>query len=409
MDLTKAQQEIVKSNNRFRVVCAERRFGKSTLSSYEMVACALSGNKEIAYIAPTYQQARDIVWNMLKEVARNAIKSVNESRLEIVVSNINGGESRITLRGWENIETLRGLKFNFLVIDEVAMMKNFWLNWQEIIRPTLTDYKGQVLFISTPKGFNHFYDLYKNEKDDDDYKSFHYTSYDNHYLPVEELDKAKEELTEDRFAQEYMADFRKTEGLVYKVFNRDYHTYTEEILPGQQTPLFKEYFLGIDFGWNNPSCILFMAKDRDDNFWILEEFYKRKVTNQELIEVAKQYNPNYIYADPAEPDRIEEFKRAGFYMRDVTKGKGSIAKGIDTVTEMFKQGRIKIHRSCENLIWELETYSYPESKPGRNHNEDPVKENDHAMDALRYALMTNAPQQSAYSRSFTDNNKKTFK
>ena len=268
MELTQSQKEIVSDTSRFRVVNCGRRFGKSTLAALEMIGKAVAkDDTRIAYIANTYQQARDIVWEMLKKFAGQAIYKVNESRLEIIINTQDGGKSTITLRGWENVETARGLKFHFLVLDEVASMKNFWMNWQEVLRPTLTDYKGEVLFLSTPKGFNHFYDIYNLEKDKEkgkNFKSFHYTSYDNDYLPREEIETAKQELTEDRFAQEYMADFRKMEGLVYKEFDRNKHLYTDkDILPRSVA-----YIQGIDFGYTNPAAILKIMVDGDSNYWI---------------------------------------------------------------------------------------------------------------------------------------------
>src|SRR3990167_7035651 len=113
----------------------------------------------------------------------------------------------------------RGKKNDFIIPDEVASYRNFWTGWKEVLRPTLTDTQGEGLFLSTPKGYNHFYDLCNLELIDTDYKSFHYTTYDNPHIPVDEIEKAKKELTEDRFAQEYLADFRKTQGLVYKEFD----------------------------------------------------------------------------------------------------------------------------------------------------------------------------------------------
>ncbi|NCU42433.1 MAG: hypothetical protein EOM19_07000, partial [Candidatus Moranbacteria bacterium] len=218
MNLTKAQAKIAKDTHRFRVVNCGRRFGKTTLAVEEIKAIAVYQEARIAYIAPTYQQARDIAWQLLIKELKSIATKINESRLEIEVENLKKTKSLVQLRGWENIETLRGQAFDFLVIDEVASMRNFNNNWEEIIRPTLTDRKGQTLFISTPKGFNHFYDLCNVQ--DKDYQFFHFTSYDNPHIPAEEIDKAKEEMTEDRFAQEYLADFRKTEGLVYKEFSR---------------------------------------------------------------------------------------------------------------------------------------------------------------------------------------------
>jgi PBSX family phage terminase large subunit len=381
MELHQAQKEIAKDKHRFRVINCGRRFGKTTLAVEEIKGIALSREARIAYVAPTYQQARDIAWSMLVKELKPIIKKANESRLELEVKNIKGTTSLIQLRGWEAIETLRGQHFDFLVIDEVAMMRNFWLNWEEVIRPTLTDTRGQVMFISTPKGFNHFYDLYN--KQDPDYKSFNFTSYDNPFIPVEELDKAKEEIPEDRFAQEYLADFRKTEGLVYKEFNRELHV-TEET-PQNIT----DTITGIDFGYTNPAAIVPIRIDGDSHYWIGEEWYKSRCTTEQIAEQARLYKATKCYPDPAEPDRIEILRKAGLNVREVSK---DIVAGVDHVRELFKQGRIHIHPDCKNLIMELETYRYPDKKPDQNEQEKPIKENDHLLDALRYALYTNKPE-----------------
>lgn len=386
INLTPAQAKIASDTHRFRVVNCGRRFGKTTLAIEEIKGYVANGAKRICYIAPTYQQSRDIAWEILKREFKGA--SFNESRLEIRV-----GDCLVVLRGWEAVETLRGQFFDFLVIDEIAMMRNFWINWQEVLRPTLTDTKGSVLFISTPKGFNHFYDLYGLEKEDKDYKSYHFTSFDNPFIPKEELEKAKLEITEDRFAQEYMADFRKTEGLVYKEFDRNKYLFDDA------TPLpdFNRTILGIDFGFTNPACILCIREDSDSRYWITEEWYKTKQTTEQIAQKALSYKPFEVYPDPAEPDRIQEMMSAGLNVREVSK---DIVNGINRVREFFKQGRIMIHKDCRNLIWELETYRYPEKKPDHNEEEKPVKENDHAVDALRYALYTVEPQTIEFNYEF---------
>ncbi len=107
-----------------------------------MFGLAVSKETRIAYIAPTYQQARDIAWNELKRITLPVQDSVNESRLEVVVKNKQGTTSLIILRGWESIETLRGQSYDFIVLDEISSYRNFWEHWQEVIRPTLTDRKG---------------------------------------------------------------------------------------------------------------------------------------------------------------------------------------------------------------------------------------------------------------------------
>lgn len=386
MQLTPAQAQIAKSPVRFRVINCGRRFGKTTEAAEEIKGKALGSEKRICYIAPTYQQARDIAWEQFKHELRPIVTNTNEARLEIKTRTQAKGESLIILRGWESVETLRGQKFDFLVIDEVASMRNFWLNWQEVLRPTLTDNKGDALFISTPKGFNHFYDLYNLEAKDKDYKSFHFTTYDNPFIPKEEIDKAKQELTEDRFAQEYLADFRKTEGLVYKEFDRKKHLFDEEEIKNVN-----EYIAGIDFGFTNPCAVIQIKKDNDNNYWVTGEWYKTKRTEIQIAEYVDSCQFNGVYPDPENPSAIEALNEKGISVMEVVKGKDSVMSGINKVRELLKQNRLKIHRSCQNLINEFETYSYPEKPSGKNEIENPVKEHDHALDALRYALMTNLP------------------
>jgi hypothetical protein len=199
-----AQSKVASSPKRFRVVCAGRRGGKTELAVYEMIGKAYAKKgRNITYVAPTFQQARDIAWVKLVEACKAITVKVNETRLEITVQTMDKGKSIISLHGWESIESLRGQAFDFIVIDEIASMRNWETLWMTVIRPTLTDREGEVLFISTPKGFNHFYDLYNLCNDPvkgKDYASFHFTSYDNPYISKEEIDKARSELSEDQFA-----------------------------------------------------------------------------------------------------------------------------------------------------------------------------------------------------------------
>lgn len=377
MLLSKAQSEIASDLHRFRVVNCGRRFGKTTLALDQIKACAVYREARIAYIAPTFQQARDIAWEQLKKDVSQSGANINETRLEIRLPNTFGTESLIVLRGWESIETLRGQLFDMIVLDEVASMRNFWRSWEEVVRPTLTDRKGEVLFISTPKGFNHFYDLFNLQETDPDFKSFHFTSYDNPHIPSEEIDKAKQQLTEDRFSQEYLADFRKTEGLVYKEFDRQRHVFSEQVY----NPV--DRLAGIDWGWTNPASSHLIEKDTDRHYWISQEFYKTGQTTAQIVEHVLSLKPNKVYPDPAEPDRNEEARRAGLNIREVSK---DVEAGINCVQELLKQNRLHVHSSCVNLINEFETYSYPDKKPNQNEYEAPIKENDHALDEIRYVL-----------------------
>lgn len=410
IQLHTAQGKIASDTHRFRVVNCGRRFGKTILAVWEMFTYALAKDKmRVAYIAPTYQQARDIAWSELKRICAPVVDNINESRLEVTINNTAGGKSLIVLRGWESVENLRGQAFNFMVLDEISSYRNFWLNWQEVLRPTLTDFKGEALFISTPKGFNHFYDLYNLEAKDKDYKSFHFTTYDNPHIDVSEIAKARDELTEDRFGQEYMADFRKTEGLVYKEFNRDLHIYRD----GEYKEEDGEYGYykvkrlgGVDFGFTNPCAALTIRKDGDGRYFVEQEWYKRGQTDAQIADYVASLKWNECYPDPENSGGIEELRRRGVNVREVRKGKGSVVNGISVVRELLKANRLFIHESCTNLIAEFETYAYPEKRPDHNEEEVPIKENDHALDALRYALSMegtsydNGPQISQYRPKF---------
>src|SRR3990167_9549755 len=133
---TPSQGEIIKDTHRFRVLRCGRRFGKTSLIIEEIKAMAVYKSSRIAYIANNYQQARDIAWEQLKKELRSAVIDTNEARLEIKIRTVNKDESLIILRGWESVENLRGQAFDFLAIDEVATMRDFWGNWQEVLRPT---------------------------------------------------------------------------------------------------------------------------------------------------------------------------------------------------------------------------------------------------------------------------------
>lgn len=384
MILTPAQNAIATDTHRFRVLNCGRRFGKTSLAIEEMKGKAIGRPSRIAYIAPTIQQARDIAWEQIKRELRPAAISIKEApSLEIRVHTVQGGESIIVLRGWEAVETLRGQSFDFLVIDEVASMRNFWVGWNEVLSPTLTDRKGEALFISTPKGFNHFYDLFNFREKDPDYCSFHFTTYDNPHIPVEEIEREKRSKPENSFAQEYLADFRKAEGLVYPEFDRARHVFTE--IP--EGTGFIETVVGIDFGFIHPAAVETLKIDRAGGVWVTQELYQTHMTDIEIAEyVAALHGINRVFPDPESPSAIEELKRRGVNVRQVVKAKDSEKHGIDKVKELLKANKLHIHTLCKGLITEFETHAYKDGK------DEPEETGEDALDALRYPVMMIQPE-----------------
>lgn len=380
MILTPAQNEIAADTHRFRVVVCGRKFGKTTLDAEEIKGASIfKDNQRVLYMAPTLGDARRLMWDRLRKEFSRAIVKENDTRLELKVRTIHGGTSDIFLGSWELVNNYRGDEFDFILPDETQDYRNFWVGWHEAMRPTLTPRKGSALFTGTAKGFNHLYDLYNLAYTDPDYKSFHFTTYDNPYIPREEIEKAKTELTEDRFAQEYLGDFRKAEGLVFKEFDRARHVYTEPLYG------FTESLAGIDFGYTNPTAIP-QVKVKENKYYVDKELYRTGMTDEETADYVSAQRFSKVYPDPEAPAAIEVMRRKGVNVREVKKGKDSIEHGINTVRELFKQNRLFIHSSCINLISELETYSYADKSPYRNYNENPIDEFNHAIDALRYVV-----------------------
>lgn len=388
MQFHPGQAQIAQDPHRFRVARCGRRFGKSWLAAWEMYALAVStDNARVVYYAPTRDDARDIMWRILKEVCRSSIVGdPNESRLEMTVRTLNGSTSLIVLYGWEALQDRGkgvGVKNNFAVLDEVSKYTNFEYGWQEILRPTLMDVQGGALFISTTNGFNHFYDLCNKELADSDYKTFHFTSYDNPHLKVEEIEKMKSEMSDDRASQEIYAEFRKKEGLVFKEFNRLDHVTDERPL------LVVETLGGVDAGFTHPTAIPTLKKDYDGVYWITHEYMETGRTEQEVVEYVAAQRFNKVYPDPENASLCEALRRRS-NVRDVKKGKGSVLSGLQTMHELLKQNRLKVHSSCLNTIQAFEMYSYKESKGDKTPDEMPSHEFSDMIDAIRYVVMSDA-------------------
>lgn len=217
MNLYDKQQDIVKSNARFKVVRAGRRAGKSTYSIEEMCFEAMTGNdRNVFYIAPTQIQSRKIIWEALKS-RLGGIGEANESRLEVKLPTTAGGFSTIYVAGWENRENFRGMKAHLIVFDELDTMKDFFIGWQEIFRPALTDTAGKAIFIGTPKKENpNLRRLEKLSETDSDYACFHFRTEDNPFIPREEIEKAKQEIDFETFKQEYLAEYVDNAGALFR-------------------------------------------------------------------------------------------------------------------------------------------------------------------------------------------------
>ena len=216
-----AQMEIFKSKARFKVVSAGRRFGKSRLAAWVLLINALqSKSKDVFYVGPTFQQSKDIMWGMLKDLGKDVIKAAHENTAVLTLIN----DRKIYLKGSDRPDTLRGVGLQYVVLDEYASMKPEV--WEMILRPTLADVKGGALFIGTPAGKNHFYKLFMEaSEEEDDWESFQYQSTDNPLLDPKEIAAAKSTMSTQAFRQEFEATFETFSGGIFK---EEWVTYVED-------------------------------------------------------------------------------------------------------------------------------------------------------------------------------------
>jgi len=219
--LHKKQQEIFMSPARFRVVAAGRRSGKTYLAAVLLLLHALKEENEFGislkgkstwYLAPTYSMARELMWNLLKEMGKDVIETAHENTSTLTL--ING--RTIHLKGSDRPDTLRGSSLSLVVLDEVAFMKPDV--WSLIIQPALADTRGEALFIGTPNGKDFFYDLWLEAGTDldEEWEAFHFTSLDNPLISKDEIEKARLRMSHQAFRQEFEADFSSSGGGAFK-------------------------------------------------------------------------------------------------------------------------------------------------------------------------------------------------
>ena len=183
-------------SERFAVIIAHRRFGKTVAAINDLIKDALTiplPKVRVAYIAPYYSQAKAIAWDYLREYTQD-VEGVEYNTSELRVDFPNG--ARIRLFGADNADTLRGLYFDHVVLDEPADFPA--RAWPTVIRPALADRKGKATFIGTPKGKNQFYETYVNAKQNKNWYTAMFKSSETGLLDPEELEEAKKAMGEDR-------------------------------------------------------------------------------------------------------------------------------------------------------------------------------------------------------------------
>ena len=215
------QSEVFLDESRFKTVAAGRRFGKTFLAKVCLITEALktvnadgvrldNGDCNVAYIAPTFKQARQIMWGPLMAALAPMKPSASETDGVVRLPN----HRKIYISGADNYDNLRGGKYSFVVLDEFAQMSPDI--WEFVLRPALMDVKGGALFIGTPDGKNHFYELFLKAQNTQNWAAFQYNSEDNPYIDKGELGDIALDMSSEAQAQELRASFTAGGGTQFK-------------------------------------------------------------------------------------------------------------------------------------------------------------------------------------------------
>ena len=360
--LHKAQTSIGKSRARFRVVCCGRRFGKTRLAIVLALAEALQGGA-VMWIAPSYDKAK-IGWRLFEELC-----------IQIPGAKINRGDHRLVFPGggWINVLSadtqggLRGEGLTLVIVDECAHIRNFMDIWEQEIRPSLTDRKGGAIFISTPKGFNHFYEFFRKADNSTAWQSWQLPSSLNPFLDPAELADAKKELPALVYRQEYDAEFVQLAGAMFRrewfeiidqppeitMYSRHWDIAASkstqaDMSSGSKVGMDKDgngYILDVIRGrWEYPALLRIIAQTAQADGIQVRQSVETGGTQKGVLDL--------LLAEPV---------LAGIPFRGLVPTSDKIVRANSWLARA-EQGRIKLIRGDWNGAWLDEVCSFPEGE-----------------------------------------------
>lgn len=361
------QQEIWKDKNRFKVIVCGRRFGKTHYVREKLTFLSKNVNHLYWYVAPTYSMAKDLLWEPLKERwdALGWLYSKDESRL--VIKRRKSG-CVIQLKSAQKERSLRGKGLDGVFLDEMSDIPLHC--WTQAIRPTLSDKRGFAEFLGTPKGMNHFYDLYNNAKSRKTWTPFAFKTIDSPLFQTEEgmreIEDARLDLDPRTFRQEYEASFESFGGRIVYAFDRSKHNTDYRYDPS--LPI----YVGQDFNRNPMAGVLFQKVG--GRMVAFEEMVIPTSSTQEVCDIIKYKFPNWqthgvIFRPDATGSRMTSnasrsdhviIRENGFKVET----KFSNPRRVDrwaACNKAFEQGLCLINtQKCPKLVKELEGLCYKE-------------------------------------------------
>lgn len=417
-----AQRKIHECCLPYLVTAAGRRTGKSTAGGKELIPEAYKAffNKarledaghraEFWVVGPEYSDSEKefrSFWDAAKRLQMPFDKPgtyYNAKAGDLQVS-LWGG--RFLLKGMsaKHPEHLVGEGLHGVIMAEAAKMKE--RVWQQMIFPTLADFRGWAKFNSTPEGRNWFYDLWnKGQKGDPGWANLRFPSWFNTAVfPLGENDPMiqqwKRDMSPEMFDQEVRAQFGQYVGRVFKQWDEEWHV--RRMGYDRSRPV----FLAADYGWTNPNVLLFIQVDPWQRVHVVSEYYQSHRDADEIVHdlEGNVQDPRHrelwaaarnLYPDPEDPKTSFKLAELGHLNIQGNTG-GELKTRLELIRKWLKDEndhlpfghedripRLTVDPSCKNMIREMDAYRYPKTQgeAGETQPEHPLKKDDHTPEAL---------------------------
>lgn len=336
------QRQIFDAARRFNVVACGRRFGKTIAGVDRLLAPALAGYP-VAWMSPTYRMLSE-VWREAKRLLKPLARHIDsqEKRIELITGGV------IEFWSLTNADSIRGRKYKRVIIDEAAMVPGLLDAWNLVIRPTLTDYKGDAFFLSTPKGRNGFYTLFTRGQDplQPDWAAFQMPTTTNPHIDPIEVDAAKAEIPELVFLQEYLATFLDDQNGLFRSVLAAAIAEAHSDADGRPQPLRgHSYVFGVDWGRQNDYTVISVVDTTTLAQVYLDRFQQVDYALQRgrLAGLAAIFQPTVIVAEannmggPLVEDLRQSLPVQPFWTSNSTK-----KEIIDDLALGFEQGTFTI-------------------------------------------------------------------
>ena len=352
------QRVIHRSRARFKVACCGRRWGKTRYAVMDDTE-RVSRGQAVWWIAPTYKLAR-VAWRTFVRLAVQVPDGFHVMTSEKRIEQI-GGPGYVEVHSSDDPTGLRSAGLDHATLDEHAFGKSEV--WTQSIRPALTDRKGSALFISTPFGKNHFYQLHRKATlcTDGTWEAFHFPSSSNPYLDAKEIEDARADMTEREFRQEYLAEFLDEGGEVFRNV-RACATATELEEPDEDS----RYVFGVDWGKLNDYTVITCLDDETGEVVWRDRFNRIDYTLQKgrLVAAWELFRPVTILAEENAMGAplIDDLVKEGLPIEPFKTTNSSKRLIVEQLALAFEREEIRIPMD-PSLVAELEAYDL-ERLPG---------------------------------------------